>query len=153
VKSLSGATGALRWTLNTDYVLPPAGGANGYSWTPSYSPTLTPANRLYLSGDGGTTLYTDSPDASGPSPPATTRIAFYGISNYNVNPSAYNTTVFINTPITTDANGDIFFGFLVTGSNPLGLTSGVARIGADGTGSYVGVVSGTTQVATNSAPP
>src|SRR5262249_12982645 len=33
-----------------------------------------------------------------------------------------------------------------------GLTSGVARIAADGTGSYVSVVSGTTQVATNSAP-
>ena len=91
-----------------------------------------------------------TPPGRHPRPP--TRIAFYGISNYNANPSAYNTTVFINTPITTDAAGDIFFGFLVTGSNPLGLTSGVARIGADGTGSYVAVVSGTTQVATNSAP-
>ena len=40
----------------------------------------------------------------------------------------------------------------MTGSNPLGLTSGVAPIGADGTGSYVRVVSGTSQVATNSAP-
>ena len=53
-----------------------------------------------------------------------------------------------NTPITSDAAGDIFFGLLVTGSNPLGLTSGVARIGADGTGSSVAVVAGTTQVAT-----
>src|SRR3954447_5194337 len=66
IQSLSGATGASRWTLTTDYVLPPAGGVNGYSWIPSYSPTLTPTNRLYLSGNGGTTLYTDSPDASGP---------------------------------------------------------------------------------------
>ena len=40
----------------------------------------------------------------------------------------------------------------MTGSNPLGLTSGVARIGADGTGSFAAVVAGTTQVATNSAP-
>ena len=152
VQSLSGATGTLRWTLTTDYVLPPSGGTNGYSWTPSYSPTLTPSNQLDLAGDGGTIVYTNSPDASGPSPPATTREAFFGIANYNANPSAYNSTVFINTPITTDSAGDIFFGFLVTGSNPLGLKSGVARIGADGTGSYVGVVSGTSQVATNSAP-
>src|ERR1700686_3734244 len=37
IQSLTGATGSLRWTLTTDYVLPPAGGVNGYSWTPSYS--------------------------------------------------------------------------------------------------------------------
>ena len=130
----------------------PAGGANGYSWTPSFSPTLTPSNRLYFAGDGGTVEYTDSPDAAGPNSPAIGRLAFFGLSNYNANPAAYNSTVFINTPITSDAAGDIFFGFLVTGSNPLGLTSGVARIGADGTGSFAAVVAGTTQVATNSAP-
>ncbi len=152
VQARSGSTGALRWTLTTDYALMPSGGSAGYDWTPTYSPTLTPGNRLYFAADGGTVLETDSPDAPGPTPPSTTRLAFYGTSNYNANPSAYNTTVFINTPITTDSNGDIFFGFLVTGSNPLGLTSGVARIGANGTGSYVGAVSGTDQVATNSAP-
>src|SRR6185312_15444912 len=109
-------------------------------------------NRLYFAGVGGTVEYTDSPDAAGPNSPAVGRLAFFGLSNYNANPAAYNSTVFINTPITSDAAGDIFFGFLVTGSNPLGLTSGVARIGADGTGSSVAVVAGTTQVATNSAP-
>ena len=152
IQARSGASGSLEWTLTSDYTLMPKSGANGYSWTPSYSPTLTPANRLDFAGIGGTVEYTDSPDATGPSPPATSRLAFFGLSNYNANPSAYNSTVFIDTPITTDASGDIFFGFLVTGSNPLGLTSGVARIGADGSGSYVGVVAGTTQVATNSAP-
>ena len=152
IQALSGASGALKWTLTSDYALMPKSGANGYDWTPSYSPTLTPANRLDFSGIGGTVLYTDTPDAPGPTAPATGRLAFFGLSNYNANPSAYNSTVFIDTPITTDSAGDIFFGFLVTGSNPLGLTSGVARIGADGTGSYVGVVAGTTQVATNSAP-
>jgi hypothetical protein len=152
VQALSAATGTAKWTLTSDYALMPSGGANGYSWTPSYSPTLTPSNRLYFPGDGGTVEYTDSPDAPGPAPPATGRLAFFGLSNYNANPRAYNSTVFINTPITSDAAGDIFFGFLVTGSNPLGLTSGVARIGADGTGSYVPVISGVSQVATNSAP-
>src|SRR5262249_24970714 len=134
LQARTGSMGALRWTLTTDYQLMPSSGAKGYDWTPSYSPTLTPGNRLYLPADGGTLLYADSPDSPGPSPPTTTRLAFFGISNYNANPGAYNSTVFINTPITTDANGDIFFGFLVTGSNPRGLTSGVARIAADGTG-------------------
>jgi glucose/arabinose dehydrogenase len=152
VQAYSGSTGALEWTLPSDYALMPSSGTNGYSWTPSYSPTLTPGNVLYYSGDGGTIIYTASPDAAGPSPPASTRLAFYGLSNYNANPSAYNTTVYINTPITSDASGNIYFGYLVTGSNPLGLTSGVARIAPDGTATYTPVVSGMSQVATNSAP-
>ncbi len=152
VQSRAGDTGTLRWNLTSDYTLMPSGGTNGYDWTPSFSPTLTPANRLYFAADGGTVEYTNAPDTPGTTPPAVTRLAFFGLANYNANPSAYNSTVFIDTPITTDASGDIFFGFLVTGSNPLGLTSGVARIGSNGTGSYVPVVSGMSQVATNSAP-
>jgi hypothetical protein len=134
--------------LTSDYALQPS----GYDWIPSYSPTLTPQNGLYFAADGCTVMYTASPDAAGPAPPATTRLAFFGLSNYNANPSAYNSTVFIDTPITSDSSGDIFFGFIVTGSNPLGLTSGVARIDANGTGTWAPVVSGMSQVATNSAP-
>jgi hypothetical protein len=152
IQARSGATGTVAWTLSSDYTLMPSSGTTGYTWTPSYSPTLTPANRLYFPADGGTLEYTDAPDAPGPMPPAVGRIAFFGLSNYNANPATYNSTVFINTPITSDAAGDIFFGFLVLGSNPLGLTSGVARISAGGIGSYVPTVAGTVQVATNSAP-
>src|SRR5262249_36456734 len=54
------------------------------------------------------------------------------------NPASFNSTVFIDTPITSDANGNIFFGFRVQGSGAGPLTqSGWARIGADGAGSYV----------------
>ena len=42
-------------------------------------------------------------------------------------------TVMIDTPITSDAAGDIYFGFVVEGANPAKLQSGIARIGADGT--------------------
>src|SRR5262249_49933481 len=56
-------------------------------------------------------------------------------------PIAYNNSVFIDTPITADSQGDIFFGFRVTGSNPSGLTSGVARISANGAGIWVTAVS------------
>jgi hypothetical protein len=154
VQAFSGSTGALKWTLPTDYTLMPANGGSGsgYDWTPSYSPTLTPANNYYFAGNGGTVYETTSPDAAGPSAPAKTQLAFYGLSNYNANPAAYNSSIYINTPITSDAAGDIFFGFLALGSNPLGLTSGIARIGANGTGTYTSVVSGMSQVATNSAP-
>jgi hypothetical protein len=148
VQSRSGSSGALNWTLTTDYVHQP----NGYSWLPSFSPTLTPGNGLYVLAEGGTVLYTSTPDAAGPNPPTTTRMAFFGISNYNGNPSAYNTHIFIDTPITSDANGDIFFGFIATSGAPQGLTSGVARIDATGTGTWAPVFSGMSQVATNSAP-
>ena len=48
-------------------------------------------------------------------------------------------TVFINTPLTADAQGNVFFGFQVTGANPAGLVSGIARVAPDGTGTWVGV--------------
>jgi hypothetical protein len=43
----------------------------------------------------------------------------------------------ISTPITADHYGNIYFGFLVTGSHPAGLSSGVARISVTGVGSWV----------------
>ena len=84
--------------------------------------------------------------------PATSRLAFFGLSNYNANPAGYNSNIFINTPITTDSSGDIFFGFIANAGNTLGLTSGVARIGANGVDTWTPVVAGMSQVATNSAP-
>jgi hypothetical protein len=156
VQAFSGANGALKYTLPTDFALSPSHGGSsyGYDWTPSYSPTLTPGNALYFAGDGGTVYETTSPDASGPTAPAVTQLAFYGLSNYTANPAGFNSSVYINTPITSDAAGDIFFGYLVIGSTPLSTltTSGVARISASGVGTFASVVSGVSQVATNSAP-
>jgi hypothetical protein len=43
----------------------------------------------------------------------------------------------INTPITADAAGNIYFGFLVMGPTPIELQSGLARIGPDGKGTWV----------------
>src|SRR5882724_3012800 len=128
----NGGNGSLIWTQTTDYILPP------HNWTPSYSPTLTPSQRLYFAGAGGTVFYRDNLDANSG---ATGRLAFYGISNYNLNPGAYNSAVFINTPITSDAAGNIYCGFQVTGTNPLNLQSGVARIASNGVGSWVSATS------------
>jgi hypothetical protein len=47
----------------------------------------------------------------------------------------------INTPITTDSKGDIYFGFLVLGSTPVNLQSGLARISATEVGSWVSAAS------------
>jgi hypothetical protein len=126
VEAHSGIDGSLKWVLPTDYILPP------YGWIPSYSPTLTPQGRLYFPGAGGTVYYTDTPDANGAT--ITGQLAFYGIANYT---HSLDSTVKINTPLTSDAAGNIYFGFQVTGANALNLQSGLARLGADGTGTWV----------------
>ena len=113
---------------------PPITSLPAHSWIPSFSVVLTPKNRLYLPGPGGTVYYRDNPDATGSAP--TGQIAFYGLANYTANPAAYQ-DVRINTPITTDRYGNIFFGFYVTGSNPLNLQSGIARISSDGIGTWM----------------
>ena len=149
VNAFSAGSGAPKYTLATDYTPPP------HNWIPSFGPVLTPRARYWWPGAGGTVYYRDSPDAnSGP----TGQIAFYGLSNYTSNPAAYNSTVFISTPLTTDRYGDIFFGFVVTGSNPLSLQSGIARISYTGSGiwatatSLAGNDAGITHVQMNCAP-
>ncbi len=127
VEAHQASNGALLWTLTSDYSLPP------HNWTPQYSIALTPKNRIYYAGAAGTVYYRDSPDnATG----TTGQIAFYGTASFG--PSA---DVKINTPITSDRYGNIFFGFLVSGTVTLAgnapLLSGIARIAEDGTGSWV----------------
>jgi hypothetical protein len=132
IEAHAGTNGVLKWMQSTDYVLPP------HNWTPSFSPTLTPKNRVYFPGGGGTVYYCDSPDSS--NAPVVGQIAFYGLTNYLANTNAYLGNVFIDTPITSDRYGNIFFGFQVTGSTPLGLASGVARIDYNGTGTWISAV-------------
>jgi Bacterial Ig-like domain (group 3)/RTX calcium-binding nonapeptide repeat (4 copies) len=128
VNAFDGGTGALRWSRSTAYQLPPSPG-----WTPSYGPVLTSAGRYYFPGPGGTLNVIDDPDGAGT---VSGPVAFFGLANYNSNPTAYNGTVFINTPLTADAAGNIYFGFRVTGANPLNLTNGLARLAPDGTGTW-----------------
>ncbi|HSD16737.1 MAG TPA: hypothetical protein VLC71_05670 [Thermomonas sp.] len=130
VEGRNGESGALIWSANTDYVTPPR------NWLPPYSPLLTPQGRLYVQGAGGKLLVrADGDAATGTFAPQ----VFYGTANYNANPAAFDATVFINTPLTADAQGNLFFGFQVTGTNPAGLVSGIARVAPDGTGTWVGV--------------
>jgi hypothetical protein len=129
VEAHVGTNGAVKWMQSSDYVLPP------HDWVPSFSPVLTPKNRLYFPGGGGTVYYCDTPDSGGA--PVIGQIAFYGLANYNANTNAYLGNVFINTPITSDRYGNIYFGFQVNSGTSLNLTSGVARIDYNGTGIWV----------------
>ena len=129
VEARNGATGVLVWSENTDYVLPPR------NWIPPYNILLTPQGRLYAPGSGGKLLVRpDAVSAGGAFAPQ----VFYGAAVYNANSAALDAAVFINTPLTSDAQGNVFFGFQVTGANPAGLVSGIARVAPDGTGTWVG---------------
>jgi hypothetical protein len=123
----SGGNGGLIWSGTSDYVLP------AHNWVPSYNLALTTGNRLYAPGAGGKLLVRDNADSASGN---ITTVVFYGAAAYNANPAAFDSTVFINTPITVDSAGNVFFGFIVTGANPAGLSSGIARINAAGVGSW-----------------
>jgi len=128
VDARSGVDGSLIWSQTTDYILPT------HNWGPSYSPTLAVGNRLYFPGAGGTVYFRDNVDSAGPA--ATGQLAFFGGANYSANPASFNATVFIDTPITADADGNIYFGFRTSGTAPLGLQSGIARIDASNNGTW-----------------
>jgi hypothetical protein len=148
VEARAGADGTLIWSQTSDYVFPV------HDWTPEFGPTLTPQGRLYFPGAGGTVYFRDSPDSpSG----GQGQIVFYGGASYGANPSAYNASVQIDTPLTSDAAGNIYFGFAVMGGTPLSLMSGIARIGADGSGAWTSAASAAkdgymTEVPFNGAP-
>lgn len=125
LEARNGANGAVTWTQASDYTLP------AHGWVPSFNAVLTPKNRLYYPGAGGTVYYRDTPDAA---TGAGGQIAFYGMANFNA-------AVKICTPLTTDRYGNVFFGFVVEGSVTLPgdvpLQSGVARIAEDGAFSWI----------------
>jgi len=144
----SGVTGALIWSADSDYVLP------SHNWTPSFNIAVTAGNRVYAPGAGGKLFFRDDVDA--PSGAIQTAV-FYGADVYAAARVVYDATIIINTPLTVDPQGNVFFGFMATGANPAGLTSGIARIGVDGRAAWVAASAAGgnpafVKVATNSAP-
>ncbi len=129
-----GPTGRLKYILTNDFVQVPFSG-----WIATYQPVLAYPNgilTLCYPGAGGTVYYLQNPDSGTPGAPS--QVCFYtNLSAYQGN-SSYKTAVYINTPITSDTNGDLFFGFRVqlTVQNAPA-TNGFARIDASGNGSYV----------------
>ncbi|HSC17560.1 MAG TPA: hypothetical protein VLC74_01490 [Rhizomicrobium sp.] len=144
----SAADGSQIWTQTVSYRFPP------YDWIPSIPAHLSEQNRLFFAGPGGTLQFRDSPDSASGSGGM---LVFYGKKNYRQDKSAYDANVMVSTPITADVAGNVYFGFTVTGATPLGLKSGIARIGAGGKGSWVSAAAAANDasidgVPTNSAP-
>lgn len=128
VEGRRGSDGTLLWTHPSTYALPP------HSWTPSFSPALG-RSKLWVPGSGGTLETRSRVDATANQ--RVGRVAFFGNASYEANPFAYDATVFINTPLTVDKRGNVWFGFQVTGTNPSGLTGGIARVTNRGVGTWV----------------
>jgi hypothetical protein len=148
VHGIGGYAGELKWVQKTDYTTPPSG------WIPSCGPTLTPNNTLYIPAAGGTLLQVSNIDRP---QIYSKRLAFYGLTKYNADAAKLNSLVYVDTPITSDKAGNLYFGFQVTGANSAGLVGGLARIGADGTGTWVSAATvagdgGMTKVTNNCAP-
>jgi len=127
VQARDGATGQKLWTLNTAYQPPFAGFMPGLGTTLSH-------HHLFVPDIAGGILVRANPDkARG----KITHLYFYGRENYRAAPQVYQQAVKINTPLTADADGNLYFGFTVIGITPIGLRSGLARISTDGSGTWV----------------
>ena len=106
------------------------------------SPVLAagpPADRLYYPGAGGTVFFIENPDSARRGLPSG-EVFYTSLADYLANAAAFNAAVFVNTPITADSAGNIFFGFRVQGTAPAPLSTtqgGFARIAPDGNATYV----------------
>lgn len=141
VEALRASDGSQIWNAASDYVLPP------HNWLPAFSPALTPNSRLYYPGAGGTLYYRDDPDsACGSADGCGGQVAFYGLKRYLRHRASYDATVMIDTPLTTDAAGDVYFGFTVIRAKKAGvpraqhgrrLRGGIAMITPSGKGRWI----------------
>jgi hypothetical protein len=136
INVFNAVNGAAMYTLTTDYVQP------SHNWILPYQPALAVNSvdtRLYYPGNGGTIYYIDNPDSTSHGAPVQ-QVFYTTLANYQANASGFNSTVFINTPITADSSGNVFFGFRVQGTAPAPLSttqSGFARIDPNGNATFV----------------
>jgi len=138
VEARNGATGALLYTVKTDYSTVSAQG-----WIASFNPALSRDGKLFTPAAGGTLLVTKNADKGDDIP---VRSAFFGFDNYKASRELYNETVKICTPITVDGKGNAWFGFRTLGNvpdeTPIGsaqLVSGIGRVDANGNGTWLSV--------------
>src|SRR5215469_14630421 len=152
VVAYSGTTGKRRWSVNTDYQLPPS--LAHFAFVPPLPAVLTPSKALYVAGAGGTVLTRGNVNAA---TGAVHRLVFYGAAQWKAHRSVYDKAVQITTPLTAGPDGSVYFGFTVTGATPAHLSSGIARIDAHGHATWITAAAAAgsrtlTSVAMNCAP-
>jgi len=126
----TGANGKLLWQMDTDFS---AALIYPNDWTTVYPITLfqtsTTKRGVAAAASGGSIMVRSSADTASS---ASTRIAFYTtLTDFNTNKSAY-APIKINTPLTADSLGNIYFGYEVTASVPTSVasigTGGIAKV-------------------------
>jgi hypothetical protein len=152
VVAYSGTNGARRWSMDTDWQPSP----RDSGFTPPLPAVLTPSASLAVAGAGGTILMRSHANQAKAS---VSRLVFYGAAQWKARKSVYDRAVQITTPITAGPDGSLYFGFLAHGSTPAHLTSGIARIAANGHGTWTSATAAAVasdkvinQVAFNCAP-
>ena len=114
INVFNAASGAAIYSLSTDYSAPSS------EWIVPYQPVLATNSvetRLYYPGNGGTIYYIDNVDSASHGAPVQ-QVFYTTLANYQANAAAFNSTVFIDTPITADSSGNVFFGFRVEWHGP-----------------------------------
>ena len=124
VEARYGGDGSLFWSTDSDYAFP------HHNWVPSWGPVLTPGDTLVaMPAAGGTLLVRDN---LGGLTGNVTRLAFFGLANYNQNPAAFNSAIQICTPITCGKDNKFYFGYVSNGAPlpgyPNGIPSGLAVV-------------------------
>ena len=103
----NGTTGNLLWLIDSDWTPP------DHNWVPPMGPTLTPESaQVVMPGAGGTVLFRSTPDTGHGN---LVRVAFYNTKTtnyYGQNLTAFNNAIQICTPITSDSDGNLYFGYL-----------------------------------------
>ncbi len=129
-----GSNGSLFWSIVSDYAFP------HHNWVPPWGPVLGTNDSLVAMAAAGGTLMVRTNPGSGHG--SLTRIAFFGLANYQEHPGAFNTTIQICTPITCDASNNFYFGYVSTGAAvpgyPNGIPSGLAKVSSSGAGTFKG---------------
>ncbi|MCV2362869.1 hypothetical protein LNV23_05315 [Paucibacter sp. DJ1R-11] len=123
VQARKATDGSLLWTLKSDYLLPAS------SWTPSWNIGLDFKGRLFAPAAGGRLLIRDAVDSTSAS---VQTLAFYGNAAFDADSVNYRDKIRINTPLSLDSQGTVFFGFTAKAGAPGGLQGGIVRVAADG---------------------
>jgi hypothetical protein len=154
--------GSVLWNFATDYS---AAVIFPNDWTSVYPASLctkggaTQPNAVAFAGAAGSVFVRSNPDSATGTP---SRFAFYtSAQDFNNNKSAY-APIKINTPLTADNSGNVYFGYEVEGSLPSNLTDlgsgGIVKLNiTNGSAVYrsigsLGLSYSVSQPAINSAP-